>query len=164
MKKGIVLVLCALLVLCSCEDIEESTRSMIDRVREKYAETLGAVSLYCSDAEEGHEGYIDEGLIAAMLGDGEVPAEMQTVEEYAFLCSAQIELCEVWAVKCRTYSEAREVYALFEKRKKLLCGPDYENPRDASAAAGAVLVREGRYVFFAVNEKGAEIVEHLRGK
>lgn len=135
---------------------------MIERVKEKYSSSLGAVALYHTEAEEGTEGYIDVGLIAAMLGDGEVPSEMQLVREYAFLCSAQVSLCEVWAVECRTYSGAREVYALFEKRKKLLTAPDYENEKDGAAAAGTVLVREGKYVFFAVNEQGDEIVEYLK--
>ena len=164
MNRIVALVLVCACALCSCGEREESARSMIDRVRGEYADVLGAVSVYYSDAEEGEAGHIDEGLIAAMLGEGGVPAEMQNVEEYAFLCSAQIALCEVWAVRCRTYSGAREVYALFEKRKKLICGPDYEDPHDAGAAAGATLMRLGRFVFFAVNEKGAEIVELLAGE
>lgn len=135
---------------------------MIERVKEKYSESLGAVRLYHTEAEEGCEGYIDEGLIIALLGDGEVPVEMQTVREYAFLCSAQVSLCEVWAVECRTYSGARDVYALFEKRKKLLSAPEYDNAADAEAAGGITLVREGKCVFFAVHKNGSEIVEYLR--
>ena len=134
---------------------------MIEGVRENFSDFLGAVRIYYSDAEEGREGYIDEGLIIAMLGDGEVPVELQTVREYAFLCSSQVSLGEVWAVECRTYSGARDMYNLIQKRKKLLTAPDYENEKDVAAAEGTVLVRDGKRVFFAVNEKGAEIVDYL---
>ncbi len=162
MKRVIIVFLCMVLFLGSCGENTDSTRSMIDRVRGKYSDSLGSVSIYYSDAEEGDAGYIDSALIAAMLGEGEeVPIEMQGVEEYAFLCSAKIELCEVWAVRCRTYSSAREIYSIFEKRKKLLCGPDYENLHDAGAAAGTTLLREGKHVFFAVDENGADIVRYL---
>ena len=163
MRRIVALVLVCACVLCSCGEVSESPQGIIERVRGKYADSLGAVSLYYSGAEEGHDGYIDEGLIIAMLGDGGMPEEMMAVREYAFLCSARMFLGEVWAIECYTYTGAREVYALMEKRKKLLCGPDYEDARDADAAAGAALVREGKWVFFAVNAAGAEIVEYMIG-
>ena len=163
MRRIVALVLVCACVLCSCEKVSESPQEIIERVRGKYADSLGAVSLYYSGAEEGQDGYIDEGLIIALLGDGGMPEEMMAVERYAFLCSARISLGEVWAVECYTYTGAREVYALFEKRRKLLCGPDYEDHGDADAAAGTALVREGKRVFFAVNAAGAEIVEYMIG-
>ncbi len=150
------------LSFCSCRGEGQSMHEKITGVKKTFGSSLRAVGLYSSAAEEGYDGYIDQGLISAMLGDdGEYPAEMSGCSEYAFLCASGVEICEVWALRCRTYSYARAVYALFEKRLELLSSPDYESDSDAAAVAGAALVRDGKCVYFAVTENGAEIVGYL---
>ncbi len=150
-----------MLSVTSCTADEMSALEQICAVRESFSEYLGAVSVYNSGALQGEDGYADGALLCAMLGGAEYPSELHGAEEYAFLCSSQMELCEVWSIKCRTYSSAREVYGLLNNRKELLTSPDYENDRDAIAADGAELVLDGKNVYFAVNEKGQQIVSFL---
>ena len=150
-------------LLCSCSDKEVSSIERIAQARVRFSSSLGAVWVYHSDAIEGEEGYIDSGLVGVMLGDGERPSEMSGVKRYSFLCSTGISLCEVWMLECYTYSAARDVYELFEKRKKLLTSPEYENERDNAAADGSALVREGKCVYFAVCENGDEVIGFLSG-
>ena len=153
-----------LFLLCSCSGGEVSSIERIAEARVRFSSSLGAVRIYRSDAIEGEDGYIDGGLVGVMLGDGECPSEMSGVERYSFLCSTGISLCEVWMLECRTYSSARDVYELFEKRKKLLTSPEYEDERDKAAADGTTLVREGKYIYFAVCENATEIVRFLSDK
>lgn len=153
----------ALLVflLCSCSGEQRSSIERIEAARGRFS--FGAVAVYRSDALEGEVGYIDSELLGVMLGDGEYPDEMAGVGRFSFLCSAEISLCEVWMLECRTYSSARAVYSLFEKRKKLICAPEYDSEQDQAASDGAVLLRDGKYVYFAVCKNGDEVVGFLSG-
>ena len=162
-RTGVLFLILVLSVsLCSCRAEKPGALERINTVRESFGESLSKVSVFYSGAEEGSAGYVDDALLSAILGGGEYPSAMSGCFEYAFLCSSEISLCEVWVIECRTYSSAREVYALFEKRKKLLTSPQYENDRDVSAAQGTVLERVGKYVYFVVNEKGADILHYLK--
>ena len=162
MKRVFVLVL-VIFLLCSCSRDATSPKERIAAASERFSEALGAVSVYSSDAREGEAGYIDGDLIVAMLGEGTFPGEMSGVEEYSIICSQGMRIGEVWMLRCRTYSSARCVYELFEKRKKLITSPEYEDACDEAAARGTVLLREGKYVYFAVSENGEQIVRFLSG-
>ena len=162
--KRVIVLLFAIFLLCSCSSEAKSPKKQISAVSERCSETLGAVSVYHSDAREGEAGYIDGDMVSAMLGEGTFPDEMSGVEEYSVICPQGMRIGEVWMLRCRTYSSAREVYELFEKRKKLITSPEYEDERDEAAAGGTVLLREGKYVYFAVCENGAQIVGFLSGR
>ena len=163
MKRLCILAL-VIFLLCSCSQEATLPNERIAAASGRFSETLGAMSIYDSDAREGEAGYIDGDMIAAMLGEGSYPGEMSGVEEYSIICSQGMRIGEVWMLRCRTYSSARCVYELFEKRKKLITSPEYEDVRDEAAARGTVLLREGKYVYFAVCENGAQIVGFLSGK
>lgn len=156
------LLLILLLFSAGCSEDVKSPYTMLAAIKEQYSQTLGKVSLFDSEAEEGTDAHLDTELVGVMLSDDDsYPAEMAGAEQYAFLCSSELSVCEVWVVKCYTNTSARDVYALFEKRGEMLSGREYDSQDDEASVKGMALKREGRYVFFAVAPNGADIVRTL---
>lgn len=154
--------LTALLFLCSCNAKEVSTYAQISAVKDKFSSSLTNVRIYSSDFTEEDDGHIDPAFIAALLGDGEeIPDEIKACKEYSFLCSSELSICEAWAVECRTYSSARDVEAIFERRREVLSKQDFESESDISAVTQAKVQRCGRRVYFVAAENSAEILRYL---
>ena len=151
-----------LLSVLSCKSDEKSPTEQIRSVLGRFHESLGSVRFYRSDVPIGEEGYTDQGMIASLLGNGkDYPSEMAGVSEYALLCASQMEICEVWAVKCRTNSSAKKMHALFEKRRERIGKLDYESETDTVAAKNARVAIDGKYVYFAAAEDAERIIDLL---
>ncbi len=154
--------LLTLLSFCSCNKSSVDTYTQISEVKEKFSSSLTNVKIYSSEIEEGNDGYADRELIAAMLGgDGEFPREMDMCGQYSLFCASSLAICEVWAVECRTYTAARDIEALFERRQLYLSKQDYENASDISAVSNARTKRKGKRVYFAVTENSDEVIKFL---
>lgn len=152
-------------LLCSCKATDSDTLTELNYIKSAYSASLTAVSVYTSQAEIGDEGHVDQGLIAALLGKGGVfPPEMSAVEEYSFFCASSIEVCEVWIAKCRTYSAARALVRLFEKRKAYLSKIDFDSESDAKAAGSAQIIRRGKKVYFIAASCGDAIASYISKK
>ena len=149
------------MLFCSCEESGVGTYELVCEVRDTYLSNC-RVSVYTTSASEGEWGYFDPALVGAMLGDGgEMPSEILECAEISFLCSDAVSICEVWVARCHTATGARELYEIFEKRKKLLSMLEYELDSDREAADGAVAFRDGKKVYFAACENSDEIISHL---
>ncbi len=153
----------SLLCLCSCGEEKLSTYMRVLSAREKFSSSLSNVMVYSSLIEEGNEGYIDRELITAMLGDdGVFPKEMELCEQYSFFCASGLEICEGWIVKCRTYTAARDIEALFERRRLYLSKQDFDLDKDIAAVTSACVMREGKYVYFAATQNSDAVLEYMK--
>ena len=160
-KKIISVCLCLPLLFCSCEKKQKSTYELVYDIKERFGLDI-SVSVYTSKVYEGEDGYFDPSLVGAMLGDGgEIPYEMLECSEFSFLCADGVSICEVWVAESHTSTGAREIFSVFEKRKKLLSMLEYENDSDREAADGAVVLRDGKRVYFAACKNSDEIVSYL---
>ena len=166
MKKCFLRILSVILVLLlsvtSCKKNDANPKEQILGVRDQFSDSLRSVRFYRSDALPGEAGYTDQGLIASLLGNGkDYPPEMAGVSEYAFLCASQIEICEVWAIKCRTHSSAKKIYVLLEKRKERISALNYESEYDTEAASHAHTAINGKNVYFAATKNAEQIIRYL---
>ncbi len=150
------------MLFSSCSKQSVSTYTKICEAQKKFSIELSNVSIYSSEHSEGEAGYIDRGLIAAILGDdGVFPEAMELCEEYAFFCASSLDICEAWAVRCRTYTAARDVEALFERRREYLSKQELDSESDIAAVSSAEVVRTGKYVYFAATQNSNAILEFL---
>lgn len=162
-RAALSIILVAAILFAGCKKNTQNTYTRLCGIMSSYSEMLPSVSVYYSRAEEGETTHIDTGMISAMLGDGkEYPTEMSGCAEYAFFCASGVYLCEVWVIECRTHTSARAVFSLFEKRQKRIMSLEYESDTDTSAANNATLVRDGRYVYFAVSTYAGQITDDLQ--
>lgn len=153
---------CALL-LCACKENRVDTLFELNNIKSAFSSSLTSVSVYTSKADEGEDGHIDQGLIAALLGKGgELPAEMSGIEEYSFFCASSVELCEVWVANCRTYSAARALSQLFEKRRAFLSKIDFDSESDAKAAISSQVLVQGKTVYFISAACGDDIAAYVK--
>ena len=152
-------------VLCSCKKSEKSTYEILCGAKQQFSQYLTNVSVYDSNAEPGEAEHIDQGLIAALLGDGsEYPPQMSGCQDYSFFCASSIEVCELWIVRCRTYSCAQSVYELFEERRNRLSKTDFENDADSLAADSAEIIKKGKTVCFAALSCSKQALDHICGE
>lgn len=117
----IITLLCGILSACG-EDkatAEPATRDMLDAAMALFTDAeTNTPSLYYSDAEEGSDNYLDEGVMSYyFLGeyDAEIP-ELQMVEEYALAMPAGLYAFEIDIFKAKSTSAANEVKALLSRR------------------------------------------------
>ncbi len=156
------IILALILLFCSCGTENESTYTKILHVKEHFSDDLTHVQIYSSLSSEGNDGHVDRDLISALLGeDGKFPAEMDLCEQYSFFCATDLNICEVWAIKCRTYSSARDIEAVFERRRVYLSKQDYDKDSNIAAAVGAKVLRDGKNVYFAAAEHSNEILKFM---
>ncbi len=162
-QKLVALLLCFFaLFFCSCNRKEVSTYTQISSLKDKFSSSLENVKVYSSRMIEGEDGYIDSAFIAALLGDGEsIPAEIEACGEYSFFCASDLSICEAWAVECRTYSSARDVEAVFERRREFLSNQEFDSESDIEAAADAKVNRQGKRVYFVAAQSSEEMLRFL---
>ena len=117
----IITLLCGILSACGegKETAEPATRDMLDAAMALFTDAeTNTPTLYYSDAEEGSDNYLDEGVMSYyFLGeyDAEIP-ELQMVEEYALAMPAGLYAFEIDIFKAKSASAANEVKALLSRR------------------------------------------------
>ncbi len=161
-KACLCLFIAIFLLFCSCQKSKISTLEQIKELSESFFSPLSNIQVYSSEIKEGSSGFADRTFIAAMLGkNGEFPPEMELCLEYSFFCSQIFDICEAWAVECRTYTAARDVELLFEKRLDCLTKQDYEKESDIAAVSNAKIKRVGKRVYFIASEKAEEMLSYM---
>ena len=83
---ALILLLCLVLGACSCG--KGRAASEILSVMCERAEILPAGQVYQKGAEEGQAEYLSPAMCASLYGDGDVPAEMELMEDYAIYLSS----------------------------------------------------------------------------
>lgn len=120
--------------------------------------SLPAGQIHLSTAAVGDEEYADEELLAVLFGDGELPIELSSVNDYAFRLSSFAEPHEFAVFLCVSPQDARAVAEMCLRRTdtiRLTCrGTEHEAIADNARVSVC-----GKYVLLAVGDDALTAIE-----
>ena len=118
-------------------------------------------TVYHSAAAEGEEGYFSSSLCATLYGDGDLPAEWASVEDFAIFLSATESPTELAVFLTPTRADAEEVAELCVERLGVLQRYYRGSDLEAYAAGGRVVVL-GRYVVMVISSDSDAALSEAR--
>ena len=156
MRRFLVLLITAALMLCSCKDNKLTPTDIMYRMIERLG-VIPSYNIYFSRAEKGSEHYAS-GETLEKLYDGISPEDL--CDSYAILLSTDDLIYEIHIYKALSRVKAEQTEEILRRRIDLFGDKDiymYNEENYENVVSMARIVQKGSYVYLLVTDKNNEL-------